>query len=1098
MTRIADQTEAAPSTSLWSALPDPVSAANPFPMTPTQQALWIGRGQAVEYGDIGCYGYFEWERSELDVERYRTAWRRVVQQHPALRTVARSDGTQRVLTELPDVPITVTNLRGRADAATVLAELRDSLGHQSLEPTTWPLFDIRVTYLDNSVRLHLGVDLQLMDASCLFQIVFPDLVRVYENPDVVLPDAGLTFRDYVVWSSENLVRTGVYQTDSSWWDARIVDLPPAPDLPMQRGPREGPARFERCDRELGPREHERLNDTADQLGVTTTTVLIGLFAEVLRGWSEQRSFTLNIPVFDRLPVHPDIGAVAGDFTNALLVTAYDRGATFADRLLELQHETDEVRAHGTINGIDVLRRLAHERGSSVVGMPIVVTSLLEFQPARSISELGDEVYSISQTPQVSLDFQIRELDGQLRMIWDHLADVFAPGVIVEMFGKFTTTLDELLASDLADPDGAWQRPRFDLVPASDVAIRTQVNGTAAPVSDVLLHERLFAQEVKSPAAEAVVDAHRRLSYRELGSCARRIGRQLRADGVAVGELVAVVMDNGWEQYAAVYGILAAGGAYLPLDPKVPAGRLARLLAAANVRTVLTQTSVDERLSWPPGLRRHRVDSDFGAGDDGPLASVQTPDDLAYVIYTSGSTGDPKGVLVEHRGVGNLVDDVHRRFGVGPGDRLLAVSGLHFDASVYDVFGALAVGATVIIPRPFERAEPDHWAQLVRDEGVTMWNSVPVLAELVVGEAEARSDRPLASLRLAVLSGDWIPLTLPGRLEAQADNILVVGSGGPTETICWSLFYPISSVDPGWRSIPYGKPLSNQRYYILDSEQRERPTWAVGEIAVASPVGLARGYLGDAGRTAEKFVTLPETGERAYLTGDLGRYLPDGNIEIIGRDDFQVKIAGYRIELGEIEVALRRIPDVDAAIVVAPTSEHGVRRLLATVTPAAGTTLHPETLREALATSLPSYMVPTVITVVDELPLSRNGKIDRRALMAAPEPPELTTPDQPTGSLTGLNAVTAVVRSCVADVLGLPDVAAGDNFFRLGGDSLSGTRVAARLKELLSVGVPIRQVFDHPVLGQLGQALIDDPVTGPQAIRVAQLLVSLRVEDLDSS
>lgn len=429
-----------------------------------------------------------------------------------------------------------------------------------------------------------------------------------------------------------------------------------------------------------------------------------------------------------------------------------------------------------------------------------------------------------------------------------------------------------------------------------------------------------------------------------------------------------------------------------------------------------------------------MDKDFESGINSRPDTAQTPADLAYTIFTSGSTGEPKGVMVDHIGVVNLVRDVATRFGVGARDRLLAISGLHFDASIYDVFGVLTQGGTVVLPPPFEHAEPDVWADLVQAEQVTLWNSVPVLMELLVGEAEVRErrggGRPLESLRLSVLSGDWIPLTLPDRLWAQSPRIRVVGSGGPTETICWSLFQPIGEVDPSWTSIPYGKPITNQRYYIVDSAAYERPLGVVGEMAVASDVGLALGYWNDAERTASRFVHLPESGERAYLTGDLGRYLPDGSIEILGRDDFQVKIQGHRIELGEIEAVLRQDAEVEAAVVVAPASAHGVRRLHAFVvagTEAAGPVL------ERLAAQLPASMVPAALTVLEELPLTRNGKVDRLLLASSAGRQQQSADEaavRDAGDGPG-SALELVLCAAVADILGLDGVAPGDNFFSLG-------------------------------------------------------------------
>ncbi|MET8078092.1 amino acid adenylation domain-containing protein [Streptomyces sp. NPDC005303] len=1076
-------------------VPEPDDAGEPFPLTPTQQALWVGRADAVDLGDIGCYGYFEWERPELDLARYRRAWERLVAHHPGLRTVVRPDGTQHVLERPGPVPITVEDLREDADAVRRLEESRAERGHRALDPGTWPMFDLRVVLLSGRVRVQLGIDLQLMDASSLFLNLFSDLVTLYDDPDAALATQMLAFRDFARWLEEDVRGGARWRADWAYWQERLDGLPPAPDLPAARYGAQGPGQFERCTVRYPAEEFALLRERALAHGLTETELLVGAFAEVLRGWSSDPAFTLNVPVFQRFDV-PGIEDVIGDYTNPILLEARPEGRTVAERIVALAARLRADTRHASVNGVEVLRELARRRGLAAAAMPVVVTSLLGLpSAARSITEFGTEVHSITQTPQVSLDFQIRPEDGELRLVWDHRSGAFAPGVVEGAFEAFLDLVGRMLADEPGH--GVWDAPFADMRSRRDRAVWNETNDTAEPVPAVLLQERFFAQARSTPDAEAVVASGLRLTYDELARHAYRIGNTLRERGVRPGDLVGVVMEKGWEQYAAVYGILAAGGAYLPIDAASPRGRVARLLESAGAGIVLTQSRLRDELDLPAGTTVLRADTDFETASTAPLTPVQGPDDPAYVIYTSGSTGEPKGVVVAHRGVANLVRDVRRRFAVTPADRLLALSGLHFDASIYDVFGPLACGATVVVPPPFRRAEPDVWAELVRDERVTFWNSVPVLLELLVGEAESRDDRPLATLRLAVVSGDWIPLDLPGRARAQAPRLRVVGSGGPTETICWSLFHPIDAVDPQWTSIPYGKPIANQRYYIVDRDLRPRPTWARGEMAVASPLGLALGYLNDPERTAAKFVTLPGTGERAYLTGDFGRLLPDGGIEILGREDFQVKVAGQRIELGEIEALLHRADGVRAAVVTAPRSSADVVRLQAFVVPETGARLSADALREHLSAELPAAMVPAAIRLLPELPLTANGKVDRLALArlaATPEEaaePEAGTDDAPR---TDVGLLAELVAACVAELLGLDEVPTNGNFFRLGGDSLSGTRLASRLQDLLGAPVPIRTVFANPVLGELASVIAGDPAAGPQAIRVARLLHTLEEPD----
>ncbi|MFC4061527.1 amino acid adenylation domain-containing protein [Planomonospora corallina] len=835
-------------------------------------------------------------------------------------------------------------------------------------------------------------------------------------------------------------------------------LPPPPDLPAGAGPR-GSAPAERHEHRMPPARWAALTEAARAHGARPEAVLAAAFAEVLRNWSKSPDFTLAYR-------QPGGGTVP--------VAAERTGDRFGVRAARLDQAIARAVAASAPEGA------AGDGGGH--GAPPVVAGPLGPGP---------------EPGQALIDLGFREEDGGLYLRWDAPGGALPPGLCASMSGALAELLERL-----ADGGPDWTRTRPSLLPAADRALVDEVNATSAPLPETLLHELVVARAAERPDAEAVVGGRRRLTYGELAGYAHRIGRRLRRNRVQVNELVAIVMEKGWEQYAAVYGVLASGAAYLPIDAAVPAERLARLIERGRVRHVLTQSRLAGRLAWPGGVTVHRVDEEFETGDDGPLPSVQRPTDLAYVIFTSGSTGEPKGVMVDHRGVVNLVTDVNTRFGVGPGDRLFGISGLHFDASVYDVFGVPAAGGTVVLPDPFERAQPDRWTDRVKQERVTLWNSVPAIMEMIVGQAEIRDDRPLATLRLAVLSGDWIPLALPGRLRAQADDLLFVGSGGPTETICWSVFSPVGEVDPSWPSIPYGKPITNQRYLVVDDELRRRPVWATGEMAVVSEVGLAHGYFDDPARTAARFVTLPETGERAYLTGDLGRHLPDGDIEILGREDHQVKIQGYRIELGEIETVLRDQPSVEAAVVVAPRSGWGVRRLHAFVV--GQDAPDPRALRARLRELLPSYMVPAKIEVLEALPLTRNGKIDRLALAeraggTAPAAPAAGPAPRP-GPRDRAEAadrpaqepgspLEQVVRALMGDVLGCGEVERTDNFLRLGGDSLSGTRLAYALRELLGVEVPLRQVFDNPVPADLAAAIAAIPDHGPAAVAAAAELVA---------
>ena len=353
------------------------------------------------------------------------------------------------------------------------------------------------------------------------------------------------------------------------------------------------------------------------------------------------------------------------------------------------------------------------------------------------------------------------------------------------------------------------------------------------------------------------------------------------------------MRKGWGQVVAALGILQAGGAYLPIGRELPEERRLDLILRGGVRRVVVR-SADAEGPWPAGVDVVAID-DLGVLAE-PVRGPTALHRLAYVIFTSGSTGVPKGVAIEHRAAVNTVLDVNERFGVGPADRVFGVSSLSFDLSVWDVFGVLGAGGTLVLPEPGTERDPGRWARWMRDEGVTIWNSVPALLSMLVAHAGERTDVVPETLRLALLSGDWIPLALPDATRRIAPGCEVVSLGGATEASIWSIHHRILEVDPRWTSIPYGRPLANQTLRVLDARLAERPDGVTGDLYIGG-AGLAREYLGDPEKTAASFVTDPRTGERLYRTGDLGRYLPSGEIEFLGREDFQVKVGGLRLEVG---------------------------------------------------------------------------------------------------------------------------------------------------------------------------------------------------------
>jgi len=1047
-------------------VPDPERRFDPFPLTDIQQAYWLGRSAAFEMGNIGSYIYQETDFTGLDLDRLETALRRAIDRHDMLRAVILPEGLQRVLPEIPPYRIPIFDLTGLPDAAReeALLAVRSEMSHQVFDVGRWPLLDLRAARLgEDRVRLFFGIDVLIGDGWS-FTLLFRDLARFYSDPASEPEPLEISFRDYVV--AEAAVHgTEAYQRSLEYWLGRLADLPGAPELPMTTSPAAlDRPHFSRRTARVDAASWKRLKERGSRVGLTPSGLLLAAFSEVLATWSASPRFTLTLTLFNRPPVHPQIDALVGDFTSlTLLAVDASLGGGFETRARAIQERLWQDLEHRAVSGVRVLRELARVQGRQI-SLPVIFTSALGLQQEESAEAFAgpgdafpqdagitsEPVWGVSQTPQVWIDHQVGEHDGELSFNWDVVEDLFPAGMIDAMWSAYRDLLRRL-----AEDETAWTAERRRLLPTAQLARRVLAGSTVEPLSHDRLHGLFAAQAQRHPDRPAILAPSRTLTYGELFRLSNRLGRHLRELGAKPNTLIAVVQEKGWEQIVSVLGILTSGAAYLPIEPTLPRERIRSLLERAESTIAVTTAAVGASIDWPEGLRRMVLGEDELPADDTPLDPVQRNTDLAYVIFTSGSTGQPKGVMIDHRNAVNTILDVNRTWNVGPDDRVLALSSLSFDLSVWDIFGMLAAGGAIVLPRADAQREPIHWVERLRDETVTVWNTVPALLRMLVDILEtAPRDSYESRLRLALLSGDWIPLDLPERVRALSPGTQVVSLGGATEASIWSIWYPIDRVDPAWKSIPYGLPMANQTIHVLDDRMEPRPDWVPGHLYIGG-VGLAKGYWRDAEKTAASFGTHPETGERLYRTGDLGRALPDGTIELLGREDFQVKIQGYRIELGEIETALAEHPAVRAAVAAAAGERMGTRRLVAYVVPGGPWDGLAETLREHLRGKLPEYMVPAVFVPLSTLPLGPNGKLDRRAL---PDPNTVLGLGDRQPPQTDSEKTLATIWS---EVLHRPEeqIGRGASFFELGGDSLLATQIMSRVREVFGLDLPLRTFFD---------------------------------------
>jgi len=931
----------------------------PFPCTDVQRAYLVGRAPDHPLGGIGCHFYREFEADGLDVPRLERALNRLIDHHGMLRAVFDAEGTQRVLATTPPYRIEVSEAPA-AEATALFARWREAAAHRVFAPGIWPLFSVTVARAGKRTRVGIGIDNLILDALSIL-LFCRDLDRLYRDPAAVLPPT-VSFRDYLLNARDE---PAAIEAAWAFWSARLDDLPPAPRLPLAVDPATVTApRFVRRARRIGRAAWDRLQGEARRHGVTPSAVLLAAYGEVLGRWSAQPDLTLTLTLFDRRPLHPGIEETFGDFTSLSLVRVQPKaGDCWLDRLRRLQGEMWGALDHRAVSALRVLRALARRRGEAEVTMPVVFTSALGLTPSAGAERrrFDRPLWGLSQTPQVWLDHQVTEDEDGVCLIWDAVEALFPDGLLDTLFDAYGALLDALAGDD-------WTAPVAARLPAAQERVRATVNDSGAPAPARRLHDAVLARAARQPDRPALLwGEDGRLSYGELAGRALRLAAGLRAGGIGRGDLVAVTLPKGPDQAVAVLGVLAAGAAYVPIGIAQPPLRRARLCRQAGIRAVIGDAAGAAGIGDAAGAV---VGIDLAAAirDSAPLpeAVAGDPDDLAYVIFTSGSTGEPKGVEMPHRAAANTVDDLNARCGVGEADRVLAVSGLDFDLSVYDLFGPLSAGGAVVIPDEESRRDASAWLALMRRHHVTVWNSVPALLEMLLlaaGQAGAAG-----ALRVVLVSGDWIGLDQPGRVAAAWPGCRFLALGGATEAAIWSNVHEVGRVDPAWRSIPYGTPLRGQRFRVVDPLGRDCPDLVPGELWIGG-AGVARGYRGRPDLTAWSFPQ-GEDG-RWYRTGDLGRYRPDGVIEFLGRADQQVKLGGHRVELGEVEAALRDCAGVGQAVAAitggsgspGPAATGMDRRLVAVVTPA-------------------EVSVPAVPVVTPEADSSRRERAETEAVEAA--------------------------------------------------------------------------------------------------------------------
>ncbi|MEU2361292.1 amino acid adenylation domain-containing protein [Streptomyces noursei] len=826
---------------------------------------------------------------------------------------------------------------------------------------------------------------------------------------------------------------------------------------------------ERVTAELTEELTARLVARARSAGVTLNSVVQGVWAVLLARLTGHDDVVFGGTVSGRTPDIPGVETMVGLLINTLPVRfAVRPHEPLIEAVARLQDEQALLLDHQHLGMADIQRE-------SGLGTLFDTTVVFENYPLdrAKLADLtgGLRLTDIKATDATHYTVNLIAVPGRrLRLHVDHRADAIAP----EAAAAIARSLERLLSVVVDAPTTAVGRIEL-LSDQERDRVLGEWNATDHPVPDATLPELLAAQARRTPDRTATVFEGDELSYEELHARANRLAHLLIARGAGPEKTVALALRRSTQMVVAILAVLKSGAAYLPVDPDLPAGRIAYLTEDAAPHLLLTSTDTDPSMPQRAATPRLVLDEPALLGEldrlspRDPAEADRTvpllPQHPAYVIYTSGSTGRPKGVVVTHGAIVNRLAWMQESYQLNGTDRVLQKTPFGFDVSVWEFLWPLLYGATLVVARPQGHQDPAYLARVIRHEAVTTVHFVPSMLRAFVDEPSAADCR---SLRRVVCSGEALPV----RLQEDFWRVLDVplhNLYGPTEA---AVDVTSWTCRPGSATVPIGRPIWNTRLYILDPQLSPLPVGATGELYLAG-AGLARGYADRGGLTADRFLPDPfgPPGTRMYRTGDLARWRTDGAVEYLGRTDDQVKIRGLRIELGEIEAVLVRCPEVSQAVVVVHEDGDGDRRLVAYVVGVVGAAVDPDVVRGGLAVALPDYMVPGALVVLDVLPLTPNGKLDRRALPAPPVGVSTVVHQPP------VTATEELVAEIWSAVLGTDRIGRLDNFFTLGGHSLKATRAISRLNTRLDAALPLHILFDHPTVADLAAAvetlLLDD-------------------------
>ncbi|HEX3252554.1 MAG TPA: amino acid adenylation domain-containing protein [Pyrinomonadaceae bacterium] len=1026
----------------------------------------------------------------------------IVRRHEILRTTFSSVAGQPMQVTHPpfawSVPIIDLTDVDKDQREAQAQQLAQSEAQQTFDLSRGPLFSMKLLRLDEDDHTLLVTMHHIISDGWSIGVLNREVVTLYQSfakgVESPLPELEIQYADYAAWQREWF--TGdVLDEQLSYWREQLAGAPPVLELPTDHArPAVQTFHGATCDFTLDPSLAKALKALSRQHGATLFMTLLAAFKVLLWRYSGQTSVVVGTPIAGRTQVETE--GLIGFFVNTLVLrTEVEAELSFVELLDHVKEVSLGAYAHQEVPFEKLVEELRPERSLSHTPL-FQVMFILQNAPNDVLKLAGLEIEPLrveTKTTHFDLLLSMDDRDGQLSGTLEYNTDLFEESSIKRILRHYERLLEAVVANT--------DRPVSQL-PLLSAEEQTQIvyewNETYREfIPEIAVQELFERQAAERPDQLALVCGTKQLTYGELNARANQLGNYLRELGVGPDVGIGILMERSLEMIISVLGVLKAGGACVPLDIAAPPERLAYMIDDARAPIVLTKQPFLQRLSLNDA-RCVCLDNDWetiASRSDQNFKVELTNDNLVYVLYTSGTTGKPKGVALPHRALSNLINWQSQIPELARPAKTLQFAFLGFDVAFQEIFSTLRNGGTLFLIDEDTRRDAGKLLRHIQDEAIERIFVPFVVLHHLAEAAELEGIIP-DSLTEIVTAGEQLRITPPIiELFRKLNNAVLHNHYGPTETHVMCIL-ALSGEPENWPAlVPIGRPISNAQIYVLDNNLQPVPPGVIGEIWIAGE-SLARGYWFRPQLTAERFVPHPfgtAPGERLYRTGDIGRLHEDGKVQYLGRGDQQVKVRGHRVELEEIETVLGQHEGVEQAVVVLSEVDRAGKRLVAYVVPDKDLELQVGDLRRHLREQLPEYMVPSAFVLLDRLPLTKNGKVDRR-MLPAPEP---LRSDLEATYVAPRTAVEELLVEIWESVLGVERVGAHDNFFDLGGHSLLATRVISRVRQAFAIDLPLRKLFEEPTVAGLA-TIVDEVLVGEERITAPPLRAAARDGDLPLS